>query len=77
MQITTVGFLSNIKRAELEKKLSSAENIDDFDIENLDKADGMKDIMIVFKEPVDAKFLGEELTELLGTLEKKIAADEE
>ena len=77
MQITTVGFLSNIKRAELDKKLSSAENIDDFDIENLDKADGMKDVMVVFKEPVDAKFLGEELTELLGGLEKKIASEEE
>ena len=77
MQITTVGFLSNIKRAELEKKLSSTDNIDDFDIENLDKADGMKDVMVVFKEPVDAKFIGAEMTELLGGLEKKIASEEE
>lgn len=77
MQITTVGFLSNVKRIELEKKLKTAENIDDFDIESLDKADGMKDVMVVFKEPVDAKFLGEELTSLLGGLEKKIVADEE
>jgi len=77
MQITTVGFLSNIKRADLEKKLSSAGNVDDFDIESLDKADGMKDIMVVFKEPVDAKFLGAELTELLGGLEKKMVSEEE
>ncbi len=77
MRITTVGFLSNIKRAELEKRLSSSGIVDDFDIENLDAADGMKDVMVVFKEPVDARFLGDELKELLGGLEKNIAAEDE
>ncbi len=77
MQITMVGFLSNVKRADLEKRLSSSDIVDDTDIENLDKVDGMKDVTVVFKEPIDARFIGKTLAELLGNIEKKISAEDE
>lgn len=77
MEITTVGFLANAKRSELEKILKSSDMIDDFDIEELDKIDGRKDVMLVFKTPIDAKYVGSKLNELLGKIEKKMVINED
>ena len=77
MEITTVGFLATIKRVDVEKTLKSSALVDDYDIEDLDKVDGKKDIMIVFKTPIDSKFVGPKLQELLGKFEKKIALNDE
>ena len=77
MRITMVGFISNVKRADLEKKLAASDIIDDTDIENLDKVDGVKDVTVVFKEPIDARFIGKTMMDLLGTIEKKMSADDE
>ncbi len=72
-----VGFLSNVKRADLEKKLGSCDFVDDVDIENLDKVDGMKDVTVVFKEPIDARFIGKTMASLLDGVEKKMVAEDE
>jgi len=77
MRITMVGFLSNVKRADLEKKLAASDIVDDTDIENLDKVDGMKDVTVVFKEPIDARFIGKTMMDLLGNVEKKMVAEDE
>lgn len=77
MRITMVGFLSNVKRSDLEKKVKASDIVDDIDMEDLDKVDCMKDITIVFKEPIDARFIGKTLTELLSGIEKTVAAEDE
>ena len=77
MEVTSVGFLANAKRSELEKTLKGSSLVDDYDIEDLDKVDGKKDIMLIFKTPIDSKFVGPRLQEILGKLEKKVALNDE
>jgi len=77
MRITMVGFLSNVKRADLEKKLASSDIVDDTDIENLDKVDGMKDVTVVFKERLTRVSSEKTMMDLLGSVEKKMAAEDE
>lgn len=71
MDVTTVGFLIDEKRAALESKIKKSGVVDDFDIEDLDKADNRKDVMITFKEPVDSKFLQETLHSIFGEAKTK------
>ena len=77
MEVTAIGFLASIKRSELERVLKASDIVDDFDIEDLDKVDGKKDIMLMLKEPIDAKYIGETLSDLLGKLEKKIVVNDD
>lgn len=70
MEITSVGILVDEKRAVLEKKLKH-DDIDDFDLEDLDKVDARKDIMIIFKNAIEVRYLPDKLHEILGDCSTK------
>lgn len=70
-------MLIDEKRAILEKKLKTSGLIEDFEIEDLDKADRRKNIMLAFKNPVDAHFLNQLLVSILGQNQKKRLIEEE
>lgn len=65
MDITSVGILVDEKRSVLETKLKN-DDIDDFDIQDLDKADQRKDVMIIFKNQIDVRYLPDRLHGILG-----------
>ncbi|MEA3343987.1 MAG: hypothetical protein U9Q92_07550 [archaeon] len=65
MDITSVGILVDEKRSVLEAKLKN-DDIDDFDIQDLDKADQRKDVMITFKNQIDVRYLPGKLHGILG-----------
>lgn len=65
MDVTSVGILVDEKRSVLESRLKN-DDIDDFDIQDLDKADQRKDVMIIFKNQIDVRYLPDRLHELLG-----------
>lgn len=78
MEITSVSFLIDQKRAVLEKKLSSSALVDDYDIEDLDKTDSRKDVVVTFKEPVSVRFIQETLKKIVGEIgAKRPIAEEE
>lgn len=77
MQVTMVGFLVNARKKDLETAITKSGIVDDFDMEELDKKDGLKDVTVILKNPIDAKFVGQTLTGILGTVEQKLALDEE
>ena len=65
MFVTTVEFVVDIAKKELEDKLKAADNVDEFDIEDLDKNDRRKNILIRFSNPVDMKYLWSEIAETI------------
>jgi len=65
MDITSVGILVDEKRSVLEAKLKN-DDIDDFDIQDLDKIDQRKDVMIIFKNQIDVRYLPSKLHGILG-----------
>lgn len=65
MDITSVGILVDEKRSVLETKLKN-DDIDEFDIEDLDKVDQRKDVMIIFKNQIDVRYLPDKLHGILG-----------
>ncbi len=65
MDITRVGILVDEKRSVLETKLKN-DDIDEFDIEDLDKVDQRKDVMIIFKNQIDVRYLPDRLHGILG-----------
>lgn len=65
MDITSVNLLVDEKRSVLEKKLKNPE-VDEFDIEDLDKKDCRKDVVIIFKDVVDARYVYQKLHDILG-----------
>ncbi len=71
MLVTAMGILINAKKKDLEEKLTSSEQIADFDIEDLDKNDRMKDVMVSLRNPTDLKFASEALEGLLGGIAVK------
>lgn len=71
MEITSISFLVDEKRDVLKKKIEGSKLVDDFDIEDLDKVDGRKDVVITFKEPVNARFLPEILKKIFGEVKGK------
>jgi len=77
MEVTTIGFLIDEKRAVLEKKLKASSLIDDFDIEDLDKSDVRKDVFVTFKEPINARFLNDTLKKIFGEIKGRAPSDEE
>ncbi len=65
IQITSISFLINMQREELEEKLRGNEYIDEFEVEDLDDKDIRKDVFIIFKNPVDSKYVNDILREIL------------
>ena len=65
MYVTTIEIVMDIKKKDLEEKLNSCTNIDEYNIEELDKEDYRKNVLISFANPIDIR--GVE-TELKNTL---------
>lgn len=77
MEITSMTFLIDEKRAALEKKLKASEKIDDFEIEELDKNDSRKEVTVAFKEPINARFISDVLKSIFGQIGgKKVSVEE-
>ena len=71
MDITSVMFLINAKKAKLEEKFKNDERIDEFEIEDLDKNDQRKDVMIILNTPINHKYLTEMLESVVEGVEEK------
>ena len=71
MDITSVMFLINAKKAKLEEKFKKDERIDEFEIEDLDKNDQRKDVMIILNTPINHKYLTEMLESVVDGVEEK------
>ncbi|MBW6451210.1 MAG: hypothetical protein K0B02_00585 [DPANN group archaeon] len=65
MNVTSIEFTANIKKSVLEDVIKKIDIIEEFDIEELDKNDGMKDIIISFSNPINIKYLTEALKPLI------------
>ena len=72
MDITSVMFLINAKKAALEDKLKNDERIEEFEIEDLDKNDQRKDVMVILKTPINHKYLTEMLNSIVEGVEEKV-----
>ena len=71
MDITSVMFLINAKKAKLEEKFKNDERIDEFEIEDLDKNDQRKDVMIILNTPINHKYLTQMLESVVEGVEEK------
>ena len=71
MDITSVMFLINAKKAKLEEKFKNDERIDEFEIEDLDKNDQRKDVMIILNTPINHKYLTQMLESVVDGVEEK------
>ena len=71
MDITSVMFLINAKKAKLEEKFKNDERIDEFEIEDLDKNDQRKDVMIILNTPINQKYLTQMLESVVDGVEEK------
>ncbi len=64
--VTTVSFLINSSRSELENLLKNNEYVDDYEIEDLDDKDIRKDVFVIFKNPIDIRYLSNILQDILN-----------
>jgi hypothetical protein len=69
MFVTTIEFVVDIKRKDLEEKLKAYDNFDEYDMEDLDKKDIRKGVFAIFKNPIDLRYLEEELIKNIGIVE--------
>ena len=69
MFVTTIEIVIDIKREDLKTKLDACSNIEEFDIEELDKEDYRKNVLISFINPVDISGIESELKNTLGLIE--------
>ncbi len=65
MFITTIEIVAKGKKEEMEKKLKSSDVLAEFDIEELDKNDDMKNILLSFNNPIDVKYVSQAVTKIL------------
>ena len=72
MEVLSLEIIVDEKHAELGKKLKDADNIDSFEVEDLDKQDGRKSVVIFIKEPVNINYVNQFLTSILGEHKAKI-----
>lgn len=70
MEVTSIMFLINAKKDELVKALKNDERIEEYDMEELDKKDNRKDVMIILKTPINHKYIGEMLSSLVDGVEQ-------
>ncbi|MEA3229532.1 MAG: hypothetical protein U9P44_01330 [archaeon] len=72
MEILSVELVIDDKRKVLEDKIGKADNIDNFDIEDLDKNDERKSLVIFFKEPININYISKYLISVLGEHKAKV-----
>ena len=66
MEVTAISIIVDKKRDELEKNLRESEQIEEFEIEDLDKNDVRKDAFIAFSSPVNLKYVNNILSDIIG-----------
>lgn len=76
MEITTVVLIVDEKRAVLEKALKNP-LVDDHEIEDLDKKDGRKEVVVCFANPVESKYVNGVLSDIFGGIGTKKVSEEE
>ncbi len=69
MFVTTIEFVVDVSKKDLDEKLKAAENVDEFDIADLDKLDKRKNVLITFKDPVALRFIKDEIVSNIGLKE--------
>lgn len=69
MFVTTIEFVVDEGKKELEEKLKAAENVEEFDIAELDKEDKRKNVLISFRNPVAVAFVRDEIINNIGLKE--------
>ncbi|NOQ56173.1 MAG: hypothetical protein GQ477_05210 [Nanohaloarchaea archaeon] len=72
MEVLSLEIIVDDKKKVLEEKLKGAENIDSFEIEDLDKIDARKSIVIFLKEPVNINYINQLLVSVLGEHKTKV-----
>ncbi|MBW6462420.1 MAG: hypothetical protein K0B07_05220 [DPANN group archaeon] len=72
MEVLSLEIIIDDKKKVLEEKLSGADNIDSFEIEDLDKIDVRKSIVIFLKEPVNINYINQLLVSVLGEHKAKV-----
>ena len=65
MNVTSLELTADVKKSVLESAIKKMDIIEEYDIEELDKGDGRKDIIIAFKNPVHIKYVSEALVPLM------------
>ena len=69
MYVTTIELVVDINKKELKEKLSVCSNIEEFDLEELDKDDYRKNVLISFANPIDIRGIEAEIKNTLGIVE--------
>ncbi|MCK4808126.1 MAG: hypothetical protein KAS90_00740 [Candidatus Aenigmarchaeota archaeon] len=72
MEVLSLEIIIDDKRASLDALLKKAENIDSFEIEDLDKTDERKSVVIFFKEPININYINSFLISVLGEHKAKV-----
>ncbi|MCK5594101.1 MAG: hypothetical protein KAI18_02555 [Candidatus Aenigmarchaeota archaeon] len=72
MEVLSLEIIVDDKKKVLEGKLKGAENIDSFEIEDLDKIDARKSVVIFLKEPVNINYINQLLVSVLGEHKAKV-----
>ncbi|NOQ37885.1 hypothetical protein GQ472_03270 [archaeon] len=72
MEVLSLEIIIDDKRSALDALLKKAENIDSFEIEDLDKTDARKSVVIFFKEPININYINSFLVSVLGEHKAKV-----
>lgn len=77
MNVTSLEFTADIKKSVLEEAIKKMNIIDEYDIDELDKKDGRKDIILAFKNPIHIKYLASALEPLVKAIPATKQVDED
>ncbi len=72
MEVLSLEIIIDEKHSALDAALKKAENIDSFEIEDLDKTDARKSVVIFFKEPININYINSFLVSVLGEHKAKV-----
>ncbi|MCK4928080.1 MAG: hypothetical protein KAS11_06395 [Candidatus Aenigmarchaeota archaeon] len=72
MEVLSLEIIIDDKHASLDALLKKAENIDSFEIEDLDKTDERKSVVLFFKEPININYINSFLISVLGEHKAKV-----
>lgn len=70
--VNSIELVVDLKKEEIEKNLKAADNLDSFDIEDLDDVDERKSVVLMFSEPVDMKYVAQSVKDIIGEETHKI-----
>ncbi|MCK5234663.1 MAG: hypothetical protein KAI51_00055 [Candidatus Aenigmarchaeota archaeon] len=72
MEVLSLEIIIDEKHSALDAALKKAENIDSFEIEDLDKTDARKSVVLFFKEPININYINSFLISVLGEHKAKV-----